>query len=92
MNVGGYQIIDLKNHNFVDNVDFTIEGIYNKIESTRKPILISGFQYEGKEMHNQFCSCVVNGSNYDITYHKSSGDIWIGITVQDNDVITVHEI
>ena len=43
MNKGGYQILDLNGIVFNDGEDYTIDGIFNKISETRKPILITNF-------------------------------------------------
>lgn len=43
MNKGGYQILDLNGIVFSDGKDYVIDGIFNKISETRKPILITNF-------------------------------------------------
>lgn len=43
MNKGGYQILDLNGTVFDDGKDYAIDGIFNKISETRKPILITNF-------------------------------------------------
>lgn len=81
--IGGYQIIDLKNMPFSQNSEFTIDGIYEKIEGTGKAILVSGFQYDGKEYHDFFAYVGTSDSNYVI---KSYGKT---ITITSDDVVTV---
>lgn len=43
MNKGGYQILDLNGIVFDDSERFAIDGIFNKISETRKPVLITNF-------------------------------------------------
>ena len=47
MNKGGYQILDLNGIEFVDSEKYVIDGIFNKISETRKPILITNFVLDG---------------------------------------------
>lgn len=44
MKHGGYQIINLHNQNITSNTPITEEGVYNKIEGCKKPILVSGLK------------------------------------------------
>lgn len=68
MNVGGYQIIDLKNINLGDDSEVgngvTIEGVYELIENTRKPILVSGMVVNGIKYHDSFARVRVEGSDF----------------------------
>ena len=91
MNVGGYQIIDLKNHNFEEGVGFTIDGIYDIIEATRKPILVSGVKFEGVELQDQFVMAKVIGSSYKLAYQFDEVT-YLQILIEDTDVVTVAEI
>lgn len=43
MNKGGYQILDLNGIVFDDSQRYAIDGIFNKISETRKPVLITNF-------------------------------------------------
>ena len=43
---GGYQIIDLKQHKFVADVEVKINGISKLIENTTKPIIITGLVFD----------------------------------------------
>ena len=47
MNKGGYQILDLNGIVFNDGKYYVIDGIFNKISETRKPILITNFALKG---------------------------------------------
>lgn len=47
MNKGGYQILDLNGIVFEDSERYVIDGIFNKISETRKPVLITNFALKG---------------------------------------------
>lgn len=83
MKIGGYQIIDLGGKKLTSNVGMTYNGLYEKIEGTNKPILVSGINLGGKEYHDTWCEFNVNGSNYEGLIYGNK------IVIQDNDVITV---
>lgn len=83
MTKGGYQIIDLKNKELTSGVGMVYEGIYDKIEGTRKAILISGLNVGGTEYHDTFVELTVNESNFVGTIYGKT------ITISDNDVLTV---
>ena len=53
---GGYQIVNLKNINFEFNDTFKIDGIYNTIKNTIKPVLHTGIVLGGYNLHNTFVS------------------------------------
>lgn len=89
---GGYQIIDLQNKNHELGVGMLHEGIYDKIEGTRKAILLSGITFEGSELHDCFVVPSVNGSSFvcPITAVTGSNTVrTILVTITDTDVVTV---
>lgn len=59
MSKGGYQIIDLKGANLVQEVPVKIEGIYDKIEGTTKPLLFTGVVIDGKEYRDIYPTVAV---------------------------------
>ena len=83
MTHGGYQIIDLKNINLKVGTGTTIDGVYNKIKSTRKAILISGLNVGGTEYHDTFVELTVNGTNYTGTIYGKT------ITISNADLVTI---
>lgn len=83
MKKGGYQIIDLENRNIAVGASSTYEGIYDKIEGTRKPIYVSGIQIGGVEYHDTYIDFTVSGTNF---VGKAYGHIF---TISDLDVITI---
>lgn len=66
---GGYQIINLDGvvHNVGSGV--THEGIYERINGTQKPIMISGININGLEYHDCYVEPNVNGSNYEFNIY-----------------------
>lgn len=85
---GGYQIIDFGSKNHTTNVGMVHEGIYDKIEGTRKAILVSGLVFSGTEYHDMFVNFFVNGAEYwgKIKTLNST----ITIRVNSNDVVTIE--
>lgn len=89
MKKGGYQIIDLNSHNHTSGVGVVHEGIYDKIESTSKPILLSGVVVDGVEYHDTFIFPCVNGSNYvSIVGTNPTTNQTLIINIEDTDVAT----
>lgn len=88
---GGYQIIDLEDKNHELGVGMVHEGIYDKIEGTRKAILLSGLKFEGSELHDVFAFPTVSGSSFIFPITAVSGDSTrtMLVTVEDTDVVTV---
>lgn len=89
MQKGGYQIIDLKDHAHTSGVGAIHEGIYDKIEGTRKPILLSGIVVNATEFHDTFIFPCVNGSSYVavVGTNPTTNQQYV-INIQDNDVVT----
>ena len=61
----------------------TIDGVYDKIKSTRKAILISGLNVGGTEYHDTFVELTVSGTNYTGTIYGKT------ITISNADLVTV---
>lgn len=87
---GGYQIIDLENKGFdpEDPKSFVIKGVYDKIEGTRKPIMITNLVFADFEIRNQFVDMYLVDSVYYCTVRQSSGVI-LKISINDDDLVTV---
>lgn len=83
MKIGGYQIIDLKGKNLTTDVGMVYEGIYELIEGTRKPILLSGIQVDDIEYQDVFTSVTINGSAFELRAYNRL------FTIEDTDVVTV---
>lgn len=80
---GGYQIIDLKNKILTSGVGVVYDGIYDKVEGTRKPILVSGLNVGGTEYHDSFVDFTVSGTTFTGTIYGKT------ITIADTDTVTV---
>lgn len=83
MTNGGYQIIDLKNTKLTLGTGTKIDGVYDKIKSTRKAILISGLNVGGTEYHDTFVELTVSGTNYTGTIYGKT------ITISNADLVTI---
>lgn len=83
MQKGGYQIIDLKGRNFVVGTAQTVDGIYDKIEGTRKAIYVSGIQIAGVEYHDTYIDFTVSTANFVGTIYGKK------ITVTADDKVTI---
>lgn len=95
MQKGGYQIIDLKYKEITKNVGMVFNGIHNAIESTKKPILISGLNFEGYECHDFFATVDAIGSSYFINNFATNGygnRKGIVIEISDTDVVTIRQL
>lgn len=82
---GGYQIIDLRDVNHQIGIGQVHEGIYDKIEGTRKVLLFSGIVIAGTEYHDTFVELSVNESNFEGTLYGRK------ISITDTDVVTISE-
>ena len=92
MSVGGYQIIDFKNFPFIgDNTDvYTIDGIYEKILGTKKPILITGLNVSNTKAQSFYSYPLVDGG-ITITTPKINHHAYT-ITINSDDTIKVMYI
>lgn len=87
MKIGGYQIIDLENRNLTIGEGMQYKGLYEQIEGTRKPTLVSGIQIEGVELHDTFADFVPAGNSF--VASVTVGGATATLTVTDLDVVTV---
>lgn len=85
---GGYLIIDLNNRPLENGEGLVVDGIYNRIESTRKPVRFSNVVFDGNELRDvDVVGLGVFGSTFKGTIKIVSTTAAIVIT--DTDVITV---
>lgn len=89
---GGYQVINLYDIDHPIGVSVKHPGVYDKIESTRKVILLSGIKIAGKEYHDMFVFPIVSGNLFVMYLNKIGGDNCFVINVDDDDNITINEI
>lgn len=89
MATGGYQIIDLHNADHRLGTGIGHKGIYEKIEGTRKPILLSGIVVGGVEYHDTYIFPIVNGSSYvAVVGRNPTSNTELHINIEDTDVVT----
>lgn len=81
---GGYQIIDLKGRELQIGVGSFYEGIYDLIEGTNKPIVVSGLNVEGVDIRDDFASVKIMDTNFDLIVGNYV------VTVNDRDVVTIY--
>ena len=92
MKKGGYQIIDLENAPLEAGGDgVTIEGIYDLIEGTIKPIYLSGLVVDDIEYHDQYVDVGLYGGDYVLAYRTTDGE-GFNITVDADDYVTVGQV
>lgn len=85
MNKGGYQIIDLEGKQLTLGTGMQYEGLYEKIEGTRKPCYVSGINIGGTEYHDCYVNFSVNESAFEGELYGNT------ITVENTDVVTVKK-
>lgn len=86
---GGYQIINLNEHAHTAGVGAVHEGVYERIEGTRKPILLSGIVVDAVEYHDTYIFPTVNGTNYAAVVGRNpTTNEELIVNIQDNDVVT----
>ena len=78
--MGGYQIIDLKNINFVSGTGQTVAGIYDLLKANRKAVLLTNI--------------VIGGTKYRDTFIELKGATFTGtcygytLTITNADLVT----
>lgn len=83
MNKGGYQIVDLGGKSFTLGTGIVVDGAYDKIKGTLKPIYVSGIVIADVEYNDCYVQIVSNGSNFEGTMYGKK------IVIQNNDVVTI---
>lgn len=86
-NKGGYQIISLENKDVFAAAHY-IKGIYEKVKSSRKPILFTDIVVDEHELQDVFLPVYRDGSNFmtePLIYGEDSTVVFI---IQNNDIIT----
>lgn len=103
MKKGGYVIIDFSGIKFSVDKAVKIPGIYEKIKSGTKPILISGLVFDDVEYRDRFVSPENVGVQYivpisDVRYMSGGVSetqmhtaMWLEVTAQDNVTARYYE-
>lgn len=87
---GGYKILDFNGYTFFTSTtsapkSTTIDGIYNRIESSDKAFLVEGYNLDGVEYKAFFTAFVVNNSGSFVTIFNNH---YITISADDKIVVT----
>lgn len=92
---GGYKIVNLEGFSFTSGVGQTVKGIYENIENTNKPILVSGLEIDGVEIKDFFTLFSVSSTNFvgnsTLNFSGSTLTAYV-ITVTDEDLVTINNI
>lgn len=94
---GAYVIIDLSGYNITSTGSYkiTVPGVYDRLESTTKPVLISGLTIAGKVYRDAFAECQISGSNIavyldHIAWAGPAGAVTnVTLTVKSDDSISI---
>lgn len=92
MTKGGYQILDLSGIDFRIGISQYVRGAYEKLESTRKAILVSGLTVGDVEYRDMFLDFFVSNGNFVTKFGSEvipNITITIGSSVDGNDPITI---
>ena len=87
MKKGGYQIIDLKNYNMLQDGTITVPGIYSLISSTNKPLLLTGITFNNTKQREQNEKTKKTGTQYVISFTALTGTVQL--TIETNDLISI---
>lgn len=80
---GGYKIIDLGHTNFTTAKSSTVPGIYDRIKSARKAILLEHFSIAGTDCRPIFPEIKVSGTSFTFDVYGYT------FTVSNADAVTV---
>lgn len=80
---GGYKIIDLGYMNFTTAKAVTVPGIYERIRSSRKSIMLEHFSIGGTDCRPCFPEITVSGTSFTFDAYGKT------FTVANNDSVTV---
>ena len=84
---GGCLIIDLKNVNFTSNSGITVDGVHERIESSKKPIRLCNVVVDGNEKRDiDLVNIGVKGLDY--FANIEIGETPATVTITSGDVIT----
>ena len=80
---GGYKIIDLGYKNFTTSKAVTVPGIYERIRSSRKAIMLEHFSIGGTDCRPCFPEITVSGTSFTFDVYGKT------FTVANTDSVTV---
>lgn len=82
--LGGYLVIDLKKTNFVTGTAQKIDGIYDRLEATKKVVLLEGIVIDSTEYRATLVE--LSGSPYTATIYGKK------LTISDDDNVKFEAI
>lgn len=86
--MGGYTIVNLHDVNFTIGTGQKIPGIYDKIEGTRKPILLTGITVGGIERMDRYTCFGLEGTTYVSDATISYATDIVRVEIQQDDTVT----
>ena len=93
---GGYQIIDFENRNVGSGSTQIYKGIYEILEATRSPVLITNLTLEGIELKDRFVNFFSDSGEFKAMYNVDFGPvsdpyiITVGHDTNGDSVITIE--
>lgn len=91
MTKGGYQILDFKDRNLTPESQSNYPGMYEKVEGTRKAVLLSGITISQIEQRDMFVSPTISGTSFVFTIKTLDGTEYT-ITIADTDTVTLSAV
>ena len=87
--MSGVKYIDLENNNFLSaGTPVTIKGVYNRIKSTRKRIVLTNFSIDGIKSHDIDSPISSDGSDYHIVFYTREDKFTFTFTSNDKITLT----
>ena len=83
---GGYQIIDFKGVNFEPGIGKPIEGVYDLVSGTDKPIMITNFVVAGAKQHDFFAQVRLESGVFKISTSITNAKT---INISNDDSVTI---
>lgn len=92
MTKGGYQILNFSNYKFSKDTMHIIKDIYEKINGTKKVILVSGLTVDGKEYRDAFVDFDFDAISGNFIGNMYDISIAIGKHTSGRDKIIIYNI
>lgn len=86
MNKGGYQIVDLGGKSFTLGTGIVVDGAYDKIKGTRKPIYVSGIVIADFDYHDTFVDFTDKQTSFEGTIYGKK------IVVKEDNTVTISNV
>lgn len=83
--MGGFQYIDLSNYQFTSETGVVVDGIYNRMKGTDKPIVVHGLTLGGVLYRDEVVQIVTDSGQL-----KGFIGVTVTFTVSTNDVVIFY--